>query len=173
MLFRSIVGKLYNEFKQQYKIPLNHLHLVEQMVDMSAYLTPQEYQFYLRRWSAQSQPNFQHFTIQQYIAYHVISQENQLDQDVQTSKEHYLDEGCRCNSCNTQRESIHTKVVELAKTTPNQIPQLTKDDRVVHYDVETTDKDALNLNADTKEENVGSGGAGSGRDSITTDELYE
>jgi hypothetical protein len=102
------IKDLYLAFKREYKIPKNLLDHVIQCKYLQRFYSPQEIKEYYEIWLAKSVPDVIPYTDEQYKLYEQITMENcHLDY---IQKNHYMDEGCRCNACNVKRREIAQKI---------------------------------------------------------------
>lgn len=102
------IKDLYVAFKREYKIPKNLLDHVIHCKYLQRFYSPQEIKEYYEMWLAKSGPDVIPYTDEQYKLYEQITMENcHLDY---IQKNHYMDEGCRCNACNVKRREIAQKV---------------------------------------------------------------
>ncbi len=114
------IKDLYIRFKNEYKIPVNFINeYIQNDTYLNYYYSEVEKQQYINEWLQKSSTAlYTPFTNKEYKLYEEITIENcHLDYIQQN---HYLDEGCICNSCNTKR----IKVCEQIKQ--NQINSTTK-----------------------------------------------
>ena len=116
------IKDLYIRFKNEYKIPINFINeYIQNDTYLNYYYSEVEKQQYINEWLQNSTPNiYTPFTKEEYKLYEEITIENcHLDYIQQN---HYLDEGCICNSCNTKR----TKVCEQIKQNQQTLNQVCK-----------------------------------------------
>lgn len=99
------IGKKYNEFKNNYKLPYNFYELIKNENNLNIYLTENEKNEYLQKWFCKICPEHKSFTPNEYAIYKLISEENKF-YCANTSNKHYSDDGCLCSNCITQRQSI-------------------------------------------------------------------
>lgn len=105
------IKDLYLRFKNEYKIPINFINeYIQNDTYLNYYYSEVEKQQYINEWLQKITPNiYIPFTKEEYKLYEEITMENcHLDYIQQN---HYLDEGCICNSCRIKRN----KVCELIK----------------------------------------------------------
>ena len=104
------IGKLYNNFKETYNIPLNYFQMIENDEHLSLYYSPSERSEYLESWRKKllniSFDNY--YTEDEYKFYVNLCMENQFYNDVQL--EHYIDCGCLCSNCSTKRKELFNKL---------------------------------------------------------------
>jgi hypothetical protein len=105
---KKIIKDLYLDFKKKYKIPKNLLDDVIKCKYLHRFYSEEEIKEYYDMWLAKSGPNVVPYTEQEYKLYEQITMENcHLDY---IQKNHYMDEGCRCDACNLKRWEIAQKV---------------------------------------------------------------
>lgn len=100
------IKDLYMRFKNEYKIPRNFIdEYIQNDVYLNYYYSEVEKQQYINEWLHKSTPTmYTPFTNEEYKLYEEITIENcHLDYIQQN---HYLDEGCICNSCNAKRANV-------------------------------------------------------------------
>ena len=103
----KVIGKLYEKFKKEYKIPSNLLDSVKNCKYLSYYYSEKERNEYLNIWESKSTNYFETYTKEQYDFYLKISLENQYIPDLDTN--HYIDIGCLCKHCSNKREELFQK----------------------------------------------------------------
>jgi hypothetical protein len=116
------IGQLYDNFKKNYKIPMNYFNNIINDKYFNYYLSSDEKSKYIDEWNKKIDYTFIGYTSEQYNLYKEISLENGI-RDV-IKKEHYIDEGCRCESCDIKREKIKNKLLKNIT--------LNNDDKIVH-----------------------------------------
>ena len=104
---------LYNMFKKEYKIPLNLFEHVTKHPSFHFYLSADESNNYIKKYSNNVCEDFIPFTNEEYKAYKFISSENQKNIDIES--DHYFDEGCQCDFCQQVRGLT---IVRLGKGLP-------------------------------------------------------
>ena len=114
------IKDLYLRFKNEYKIPINFINEYIQNDDyLNYYYNKVEKQEYINEWLHKSTPTlYKSFTKEEYKLYEDITIENcHLDYIQQN---HYLDEGCICNSCRIKRNKVCQQIRQ------NQLTNTTK-----------------------------------------------
>ena len=102
------IKDLYLRFKNEYKIPKNLLDDVMKCKYFKRFYSEEERNEYYSSWMTKVDSDFAPYTQQEYHLYEQITMENcHLDY---IQKNHYMDEGCRCNACNLKRREIAQKV---------------------------------------------------------------
>lgn len=98
------IGKLYNEFKTNYKLPNNYFDLISNLEQLDIYLNFDEKQKYLSKW-LECTTNYIHkpFNINEYSFYKMITMENCFYNSI-VSNRHYSDDGCLCEICREKRK---------------------------------------------------------------------
>ena len=109
------IADLYNRFKKEYKLPSNYYDLVQDCKYFKFYLADNERSDYLSRYAHRLGVNFVSYTQSEYDFYMNLCLENQFFDDIQT--DHYLDEGCACNTCNIERAKLFGMLKKGIKTT--------------------------------------------------------
>lgn len=105
----KIISELYKKFKQEYKIPINFLHIIQNCKYLNFYLSDKEKMVYFKIWEKKTIPVVIPYTDSEYWFYIKISLENQYYDDVQN--EHYIDNGCFCSACSLKRKDIYFKTL--------------------------------------------------------------
>lgn len=106
----KIIGDLFKNFLEKYKIPENYLQNILNCKYLNYYYSPQEIQEYRNKWISKiSIQNFISYTEEQYKVYEEISIENCHMDFVQTN--HYIDEGCICKACIIKRNRLKKKII--------------------------------------------------------------
>lgn len=99
------LGKLYEAFKREYKIPENYLNdIIDSDVHFDYYYSDEEKINYIEYWNNKKDYTWIGYSEREYAIYNNICIENQWIKDVQA--EHYLDLGCRCKACTRKRKQI-------------------------------------------------------------------
>jgi hypothetical protein len=119
------IKDLYIKFKEKYKIPKNYLDELRGCKYLNYYYSSDEQTEYLSKWSEKSTILFTPFTLDEYNTYEYICIENKYMDTIQDN--HYLDEGCVCNSCQMKRQSVIHKLLNGSDIT----------ERIVHNEVNT------------------------------------
>lgn len=104
----KIIGKLYKEFKNNYKIPANFFDNIKNCRYFNYYNSRQEIDNYIYYWGNRLTNVFNPFNMNEYNLYKEISKENQFYNYIQ--RNHYLDFGCICRSCFLKRKQIIYKI---------------------------------------------------------------
>lgn len=95
------ISKIYNKFKQEYKVPSNLYNLIEENKGLNVYLTDDERNKYLMNIKTKMVEPVIPYTPDEYKFYINLCLENQFFNDIQS--EHYIDCGCICNVCSEKR----------------------------------------------------------------------
>jgi hypothetical protein len=98
------IGKLYNRFKEVYKLPSNYYDLINDSSHLKFYYSEAERNEYLDNWNNKLCDVFNPYTEEEYQFYVNLYLENQVYADIQY--EHYIDNGCFCNYCCKKRRDI-------------------------------------------------------------------
>ena len=106
----KIIGTLYQQFNQQYRIPINYFLEMQNNIYLKKYYSIEEQQEYIEKWRLLQSTNIYnaYMTNEQYHFYLQISLENQFYKSIQFS--HYFDMGCICKACSMQRITIFNKI---------------------------------------------------------------
>jgi len=104
----KVIGSLYRQFKNNYKIPENFLENIVKCHYFNYYNSDIEKEKYLDYWNNKITDEAQPFNENEYKLYMEISNENQFYNNIQ--RYHYLDFGCICNSCFNKRRQIIYKI---------------------------------------------------------------
>jgi hypothetical protein len=120
------IGKLYESFKNAYKLPLQYYEEIKNDKFLHFYYDVQEQCAYLEKWerkletrSQAQQPTFTPYTQEQYDFYINLCMENQYYNDFQTMQDHYMDDGCVCNICRYKRKILFEKIKRKIKINAN------------------------------------------------------
>jgi len=106
----KVIGYLFKNFLENYKIPENYLENILNCKYLNYYYSPQEIQEYRNKWTCKiCAPTFISYTEDQYKVYEEISIENCHMDFVQ--KNHYIDEGCVCKACIIKRNRLKKKII--------------------------------------------------------------
>ena len=101
---------IYNLFKRNYKLPLNHFEHIQNCVYLNYYYSPQEIEEYLNIWNNKIIDHCIPFTTDEYKLYdYICSQNNNYSRVIHLK--HYLDEGCLCKACQIKRNRIVFKLM--------------------------------------------------------------
>jgi len=98
------IKNIYLSFYENYKLPINFLHLIENDSSFQYYLSPVEQHEYINKWNKKISSLFFPYTTKEYSLYYTISLENKYYFNFQ--KDHYIDEGCICKKCCIQRAKV-------------------------------------------------------------------
>lgn len=107
------ISKIYNKFKQEYKVPSNLYNLIEDNKYLKVYLTDDERNKYLMNIKTKIVSPVIPYTPDEYKFYINLCLENQFFNDVQT--EHYIDCGCICNGCSEKRVCLFNDIKKGGK----------------------------------------------------------
>jgi hypothetical protein len=102
------IGELYKRFKEYYRLPSNFFDLIKNCKYFNFYYSEEERNNYLNNWSNKLCCHFISYTNEEYIFYINLCLENQYINDIQQN--HYIDNGCYCNSCNKKRYEYFMRV---------------------------------------------------------------
>ena len=103
------INKLFSNFKNSYKIPINLLSIIENDESLKYYYSPKELEEYLNLWKIKVDYNeFKFFTEDEYELYMDISLDNQHINDI--DNDHYIDTGCLCQACCRKRGLVLLKL---------------------------------------------------------------
>jgi len=98
------IGKLYDTFKKEYKLPINYFDIIQNCKYLQFYYNEEERNNYLNLWRNKLYDTFIPYTEQEYLFYMNLCLENQYINDIQS--EHYIDNGCICKFCIDKRREI-------------------------------------------------------------------
>jgi hypothetical protein len=101
------IGKLYNQFKKEYKLPSNYLDIIKNDKYFNFYYNGMERNIYLKNWSSRLCDEITPYTENEFKFYMNICLENQYINDIQI--DHYIDNGCFCKFCTEKRREIYFK----------------------------------------------------------------
>lgn len=99
------IGKIYNTFKSEYKIPSNFIELIKNDKYFNFYYNELERIDYLNNWSTRITNEVIPYTESEYKFYMNLCLENQYINDIDV--EHYIDNGCFCKYCSNKRKEIY------------------------------------------------------------------
>ena len=102
------IGELYKMFKNNYRLPINYFELIKGCKYLNFYYSEQERNNYYNDWQHRLSEPFVSYTNDEYKFYLNLCLENQHISDIQ--RNHYIDNGCYCNSCNRKRCEIFIRV---------------------------------------------------------------
>jgi hypothetical protein len=100
----KVIGDLYKQFKEEYKLPVNFFDLVKNCKYLNFYYSEEERNNYLDMWGNKLGKQVHPFSNEEYTFYINLSLENQYINDIEIN--HYIDNGCLCNLCNKKRYEI-------------------------------------------------------------------
>lgn len=104
----KIIGPLYNNFKMNYKLPINYFYTLKDDKYLDLYYSKEEKNKYLNEWINKLDKNkFIPFTNEEYSFYVKLYLENQYYCDIDLN--HYIDNGCLCNLCCKKRNELLEK----------------------------------------------------------------
>jgi hypothetical protein len=139
------IAELYNSFKREYKLPLNHYELIKDCKYLNFYLTDDERNTYLQQYSTRLDVEFVPYTQIEYDFYIRLCLENQFVDDIQV--EHYIDEGCLCDACKIER----TKLFDMLKKGIKTVKRI----KHTEYSAKNNSKNNYNLKVVKKQLNHG------------------
>jgi hypothetical protein len=99
------IGKLYELFKKEYKLPSNYLDLIKNNHYFNFYYNETERSDYLNIWKNKLTDEFTPYNESEYKFYMNLCLENQYINDIDT--DHYIDNGCFCVYCSERRKDIY------------------------------------------------------------------
>lgn len=124
------IGKLYEAFKNAYKLPLTYYEELKKDKFLEFYCDVQEKRAYLEKWQKKlesasdiqesDKQKHEPYTKEQYDFYINLCMENQYYNDFQTMQDHYMDDGCICNLCTYKRKIIFEKIKRKIKLKVNE-----------------------------------------------------
>lgn len=107
----KLLGEKYNEFKSNYRLPINFYELVRKDSNLCYYLNEKERKNYLEKWYKKLQSDvFLSFTQMEYNFYLEITKKNQFYDSIE--RNHYIDNGCFCKACSKKREELYLNAVK-------------------------------------------------------------
>ena len=122
------INKMYNRFKQVYRIPTNLLSSIENDELVRYYLTDHERIDYLNRWRQKQNNEISYpYSPTEFIFYNKISSENKYMSEIQ--EHHYIDVGCNCIACSSKRKELIQKI--------NKGEKLDNNDKIIHEQLKT------------------------------------
>jgi len=101
------IGKLYKQFKKEYKLPSNYLDIVKNDKYFNFYYNEIERNNYLNIWQNRLTSEFTPYTDNEYKFYMNLCLENQYINDIDI--DHYIDNGCFCIYCSERRKEMYFK----------------------------------------------------------------
>jgi len=101
------IGRLYNQFKKEYKLPSNYLDIVKADKHFNFYYNEPERNDYLNIWKNRVTTEFIPYTESEYRFYMNLCLENQYINDI--DNDHYIDNGCFCPYCSEKRKDIYLR----------------------------------------------------------------
>ena len=116
------LGKLYAQFKKEYKLPQEFLNDIrDNDKQFQYYMSNNERELYLRKWQTRStDDSVSYFNKDEYDLYSRVSLENSYMDFVQTNTEHYLDQGCVCDRCMIVRNRVAASIISNPKKMPTE-----------------------------------------------------
>jgi len=106
----KVIGDLFKNFIEKYKIPENYLNdYIINCRYINYYYSNQEIGEYLNKWNLKKTANKIPYTDEQYKLYQDISLENCYTDKVQLH--HYIDDGCSCQACIIKRNRIKQHIL--------------------------------------------------------------
>jgi len=107
------LGKLYTQFKKEYKIPHAFLNdICKHDRHFQYYMSANERSAYINKWHAKStETPVCVYTKEEYGFYSQLCAENSYMDFVQKNSEHYLDSGCVCDGCMAKRTRVAALIV--------------------------------------------------------------
>ena len=105
----KIMGKKYNEFKQQYVLPTNFFKYISNDPQLSFYYNTNEKETYLNGWEKKQGGYFKSYSQSEYNLYLSITLQNQYHDCVEN--DHYIDSGCYCKACSIKRFVLYNKAL--------------------------------------------------------------
>ena len=143
------IGKLYNKFKFEYRIPSNFLENIKQCKYFNFYYNEEERNKYLITWQKKISEPFNSYSNEEYKFYMNLCLENQYINDIQV--EHYIDNGCFCDLCKEKRRDIYFR----AKNGETRFEKIIHNE-VVNKEIEVRQKKVIEvLKAKVQEINSG------------------
>ena len=118
-------GQLYEQFKENYKIPTNLLKQVINCKYLKYYYSEEEIKLYYDEWYNKSCEPFESYTLEQYKLYEELTIENSHIDYIQN--DHYMDEGCKCKACKLKRKEVAVRLLRGQ----------TNIDKIVHTEAKT------------------------------------
>lgn len=122
-------ASLYKRFKDAYHVPTNYLQDIQDSDKyLDFYYDANEKQEYIQKWKQNGNNNntiWIGYTLEQYKLYEQISTENAVRDIVKG--DHYLDEGCLCNKCNSKRKLA----IKMLEAKPNTIISKIKHEDII------------------------------------------
>jgi hypothetical protein len=102
------IKNLYENFKRNYKIPLNLLEEIKNDPYLNYYYSNDEKRIYLNEWEKKTCENVVFYNAKEYDLYSKITKENSTRNFLQLN--HYIDADCSCSICNRKRREIFERV---------------------------------------------------------------
>lgn len=103
------IKKIFNNFKINYKIPINLLNDVFNDKYLKYYYSDIERQNYYNEWLSKSGNHVNSYSFEQYKLYEEITIENSHLDIIQL--DHYFDEGCVCKACSIKRNETIQQIL--------------------------------------------------------------
>jgi hypothetical protein len=105
----KIIGDLFKNFLEKYKIPENFLNNIMECRYFNYYYSSLEKDEYFNKWNLKKCEIKIPYTLEQYKVYENISLENCYMDKVQLH--HYIDDGCSCQACIIKRNRIKQNIL--------------------------------------------------------------
>lgn len=103
------IKRIYEKFKNVYKIPKNLLDELTKCKHFNYYFSEQERNEYIGQWTKKSTNDFTPYTEEKFKFYEELTMENSHIDYVQLN--HYTDEGCLCKACSIKRDEMAARLV--------------------------------------------------------------
>lgn len=100
----KVIGNLYNNFKNEYKLPINYFDIIKDNKYLNFYYSADEISTYLNTWKNKLCQFYISYTETEYKFYINLCLENQYLNDIRIN--HYIDNGCLCKLCSNTRTNI-------------------------------------------------------------------
>lgn len=106
----KIIGDLFKNFLEKYRIPENLLNeFIIPCKYLNYYYSQEEKDDYFRKWNLKKCENVIPYTLEQYKVYEDITLENCYLDQVQLH--HYIDDGCSCQACIIKRNRVKQNIL--------------------------------------------------------------
>jgi hypothetical protein len=134
----KIIGELYKEFKNEYRLPRNFFEEIKNCKILKFYYNDEERNKYLLFWGKRLCEEYVPYSQEEFEFYMRLCLENQYINDIHI--EHYIDNGCFCNLCSKKRKNIYFSAKNGKK----------KFDKIIHHEnvnkeIEKNKKNVKNL----------------------------
>jgi hypothetical protein len=103
------IKDIYTAFKNIYRIPVNLLNDINNCKYLNYFYSPSELKEYYNHWLQLSTTDFISYTLEEYKMYEELTIENSHMDYIQL--DHYMDEGCLCDACNSKRSLIANQLL--------------------------------------------------------------